>query len=427
MKKIITFLLVAILSLMLSGCLNLLTYAMQSDWRKDKKKLAPTTENNASSIEEEKFYAKIKDQVVAQIQAERPERIFKNLLLVDKKENEITLEEKKYFSDALDKFPKRWVMQGFAIDSSPRWLDDKHIAFSTRSYPEPPRIVSINVDAGEITDSGYRGKLECLNHKSEMMISLDANPISSTKVMDEVSWHSGTWGQSLQLAPSPYKHFMPKYLCKFFPIGKPIELSATDKLIPKDSHQLFPLLPEHGALAENVSYPKISELFPVKLIKPSGTVPRILTSFPDVDNFEYQPWSSSYFFSKRATASSITIYPSGEVVFHELPKLIKYWAHYRFVNAQAYGTKRGMLWATLSETKKWAKHGLYLQTKNELLRIEEGGIGLETVISPNGCRVLTYVERGDITKINRTGQKGHMLIDLCNTGIQEYRQSQSEK
>jgi ribonucleoside-diphosphate reductase alpha chain len=43
--------------------------------------------------------------------------------------------------------------------------------------------------------------------------------------------------------------------------------------------------------------------------------------------------------------TSVIRNPSGEVVFNELPKLIKYWAHYRIVKAQAYDTKAGMLWA----------------------------------------------------------------------------------
>jgi hypothetical protein len=418
MKKILAASLITFISIVLTGCYHPILFPSDRQSRK------PEIDKDKEALLKagEKDFAMFRDRVIDEVRAQAPERVYFDLLAGSKKENKITPQEQKYFIDAFDKFPKRWVMQGFSFDSSPRWLDDKRLAFSTRSTPgwvanmnEPPRIVSINVDTGEMTDSGYRGKLECLNHKADMMISLDANPISSTKFMDEVSWHSGIWGEPLQATPSPYMQFIPKYLCKFFPIGKPIEISATEKLTPKDEHRLFPLLPEHGALAEDISYPRMSELFPVKLKKPTGTVPRILTSLPDADNFEYQPWSTSYFFSKRATASSITIYPSGEVVFNELPKLIKYWAHYRFVKAQAYDTKAGMLWATISETKNWAKHGLYLQTKKELLRIEEGGIGLETVISPNGCRVLTYVERGDITAAKRTGQKGHMLIDLCNT------------
>lgn len=328
MNKIFNFSLIAATSLILSGCYPPLLLPSESV----KRKSPQDKETEALLKAGEKDFAILRNRAIVEMEQQRPERLYADLLLGEKNENEITPREHKYFIDAFDKFPKQWVMQGFAFDSSPRWLDDKHIAFSTRSTPgwvaninEPPRIVSINVDTGEMTDSGYRGKLECLNHKADMMISLDANPISSTKVMDEVSWHSGTWGQPLQVTPSPYKHFMPKYLCKFFLIDKPIEISPTEKLIPLGGHRIFPLLPEHGALAENISYENKFELLPIKLQKVNGSVPRILTSFPDPDNFEYQPWNESYFFSKRATASSITIYPSGEVVFNEPPKLIKYW------------------------------------------------------------------------------------------------------
>jgi hypothetical protein len=422
MKKILAVSLITFISLILTGCYHPIQFPSDQHTRKqivDKEKQALL---NAG----EKDFALQRDRMIAEFRAQMPERLYSDLIAGERQENAITPQERNYFTDAFDKFPKRWVLQGFAFDSNPRWLDDKHIAFSTRSTPgwvannnEPPRIVSLNIDTGEMTDSGYRGKLECLNHKAELIVSLDANPISSTKVMDEVSWHSGTWGEPLQVTPSPYKHFMPKYLCKFFPIGKLTEVSATKLTIPEGGHTIFPLLPKHGVLKEDLIRESEFSLLRIKLQKANGSVSRILTSFPDPDNFEYQPWSESYFLSKRATASSITIYPFGEVVFNEPPKLINYWAHYRFVKAQAVGTKAGMLWAAFSETKKWAKHGLYLETKNELLRIEEGGIGLETVISPNGCRVLTYVERGDITAIKRTGQKGHMLIDLCNTGVQQ--------
>ena len=421
MNKLFFLFITTITSLVLVGCYPFIQRHSERD------KGTPTIDKDKQALLDagEKDFAMFRDRVIKELHEQVPERIYADLIAGDRKENEITPREHKYFIDAFDKFPKRWVMQGFSIDSSPRWLDDKHLAFSTRSTPgwvaninEPPRIVSINVDTGEMTDSGYRGKLECLNHKAEMMVSLDANPISSTKVMDEVSWHSGTWGEPLQPTQSPYMQFIPKYLCKFFNIGKPTEISSTIQTVPTGGHRIFPLLPQHGFLKEDLTFESEFILLRVKLQKANGSVSRILTSFPDPDNFEYQPWRESYFFSKRATASPITIYPSGEVVFSELPKLIKYWAHYRYVKAQAYDTKSGMLWATLSETKKWAKHGLYLETKNELLRIEDGGIGLETVISPNGCRVLTYVERGDITAIKRTGQKGHMVIDLCNTSGQ---------
>ena len=36
------------------------------------------------------------------------------------------------------------------------------------------------------------------------------------------------------------------------------------------------------------------------------------------------------------------------------------------------GTLKGILWIVISNTKKWRKNGIYLETDNGLLRIEEG-------------------------------------------------------
>ena len=183
MKKILTTFLISLLTLMLTGCYHPILFP--SDRHNGKPEI--DKDKQALLKAGEKDFAMFRDRVLDEVRAQAPERVYFDLLAGAKKENKITPHEQKYFIDAFDKFPKRWVMQGFSFDSSPRWLDDKHIAFSTRSSPgwvanmnEPPRIVSINVDTGEMTDSGYRGKLECLNHKGDMMISLDANPISST-------------------------------------------------------------------------------------------------------------------------------------------------------------------------------------------------------------------------------------------------------
>ena len=147
-------------------------------------------------------------------------------LLSSAEVNAITWQERKYVTDALDAFSKRWVLKDLTMVTGPRWLDDHHIAVSTRSYPgwvakdyEPPRIILINIDTGELTDSGYRGDLLCLNHRGDLMISLDPKPTGLKKIRDQLTWLIGTWGEPLQETKWRGDYFVPNYLCRFTPLG----------------------------------------------------------------------------------------------------------------------------------------------------------------------------------------------------------------
>jgi hypothetical protein len=346
-------------------------------------------------------------------------------LLSSAEVNDITWQERKYITDALDEFPKKWVLNNLDMVSGPRWLDDHHVAVSTRSYPgwvaeanEPPRIISINIDTLDITDLGYRGKLECLNHKGDLMISLDPEPAKGIRLRDGLNWYIGTWGQPLQKIKWEGSHFVPKYLCRYFPYGDLIHGGDWESL-PIGAHQIFPLLPEHGVLKESITLKNNYPYYQLEILKTDGTAVIMNISKPVDDYFEYQPWDSSYFYTKVAKNPSVTIYPTGKYLIHHPPRLIKFWTEYRISEADAHGTKLGVLWVLASFSTKWRKHGLYLETKNGLLRVEEGQGGFKTVISPNGCRVLTFVERGDTTAKKRTGPMGYMLIDLCNTGAKQ--------
>jgi hypothetical protein len=342
-------------------------------------------------------------------------------LLSSAEVNGITWQERKYMTEALDQFPKRWVLKDLSMVTGPRWLDDHHVVVSTRGYPgwiakanEPPRIISINIDTGKIKESGYFGKLECLNHKGDLMISLDPKLTGLTKFRDELNWYIGTWGEPLKEIPWR-GDFIPRYLCRYAPYGDLIYGSDWQSL-PVGANRVFPLLPEHGVLKESITFKNNSRGYQLEMIKADGTIMIRNISMPLDDYFTYQPWDSGYFNSEIANKSSFTLYPSGEIFVHQPPRLIKFWTQSQLSQAYAIRTKLGILWVLNSFSKKWRKHGLYLETKNGLLRIEEGRGGIGTYISPNGCRVLSFVERGDTTAKKRIGPMGEMLIDLCNTG-----------
>jgi hypothetical protein len=343
-------------------------------------------------------------------------------LLSSAEVNDITWQERKYMTDALDAFPKRWVLKDLSMVTGPRWLDDHHVAMSVRSYPgwvaksnEPPRIISVNLDTGVITNSGYRGDLLCLNHKGDLMISLNPKPTGLTKFRDELNWYAGTWGQPLQEIKWQGGHFVPKYLCRFFPLGDLIH-GPDWRSLPPGAHRMFPLLPEHGVLKESVKIKDDAALYLLDLIRNDGLAFRLNMPKPLDTDFKYQLWDNSYFYTQVANKPSITVYPSGESVFHDPPRLLKFWAHSHLSQVIGYGTKLGVLWTVASFSKKWRNQGIYLETNKGLIRIEEGEAGLGIVISPNGCRILSFVERGETYAKKRTGPMGHILIDLCNTG-----------
>lgn len=343
-------------------------------------------------------------------------------LLSSAEVNDITWQERKYMTDALDAFPKRWVLKDLSMVTGPRWLDDHHIAVSTRSYPgwvakdyEPPRIISINIDTGAITDSGYRGDLLCLNHKGDLMISLDPKPTGLKKIRNQLNWLIGTWGEPLQETKWRGDYFLPKYLCRFYPFGDLIH-GPDWRSLPPDAYQIIPLLPEHGVLKESVKINDDAASYTLDLITNDGLNFKLNMPKPLDTNFKYQLWDNSYFYTQVANKPSFTVYPSGKEIFHDPPRLLKFWAHLHLSQVIGYGTKLGVLWTVASFSKKWRNQGIYLETNKGLIRIEEGEAGLGIVISPNGCRILSFVERGETYAKKRTGPMGHMLIDLCNTG-----------
>ncbi len=343
-------------------------------------------------------------------------------LLSSAEVNGITWQERKYITDALDEFPKRWVLKDLAMVAGPDWLDDHHVAVSVRSYPgwvakanDQPRIISINLDTGEIKDSGYRGNLQCLNHKGDLMISLDPEPARGIRLRDGLNWYIGTWGKPLQEIKWLGDYFVPKYLCRYVPYGDLIHGSDLHSL-PDDAHRILPLLPEHGVLKESIKFENKKLSYPVEIIKADGTLVRLNMDMPFHKLFNYQPWDKSYFLTEEIDRSSITVRPSGQVIHHIPPKIFRFWKSANMFYGIGLGTFKGILWIVISNTKKWRKNGIYLETEKGLLRIDEGEGSRGAVISPNGCRILIHVERGFTFEVKKTAPMGYMLIDLCNTG-----------
>ena len=74
----------------------------------------------------------------------------------------------------------------------------------------------------------------------------------------------------------------------------------------------------------------------------------------------------------------------------------------------------GPVWCIKAKFGKWRKQGLFLESAEGLLRIEDGA-GLGARASANGCRILAFVQKGDFWAKKRE-KAGAMIIDICKPG-----------
>ena len=333
--------------------------------------------------------------------------------------DDLTPQERAHFTEALNRFPKKWISERFEYTSLVRWLDNQHLVFSTTKYPgwtaqkgEDPRIISVNVDTDEFVDLGYRGRLECLNHKRELMIRLRRAKIYNNSQDDH--WFVGTVGQELQRIEWKPDYFVPRYTCRFAPIGDPIYTEQL-KDLPPDAHRLIPLLPEHGTLKETYIFEDKVFKHPLALIKPDGTSVALPIRSPSAEFFNFQPWNSQYFDIRSTIDTPVSFDIQGVLFRHPPPKLLRFWHLSLTAQGTGYGTRLGMVWGVKGKYGKWRKQGIFLESAEGLLRIEDGGSPIGILVSPNGCRILAPLQRGNPWAKNPQKDSA-MFIDLCKPG-----------
>ncbi len=308
--------------------------------------------------------------------------------------------ESAEFVEASDKF-KKYEIPKEVIGGSAFWLDNEHLAFASRAHNgwkakklERSRIVSYNVVTGEIVDSGYRGQVRCLNHLGDLLIDQVDNEESHHHRLKDRRWFYGKWGQPLQ--PTEFVNDWPfhSYLCDFN-VLRNTTYRSTPGPIRKDSIRYTPLLPQHGVLKETEFSEDGSDINKVYLLKPDGQSALIATKQLNTYHFVYQPWSDSYFEVEVLPDEPRTFYPSGVVINHPIPRLFQYWLKTNYWSIAAYPSRPGIVWAVQQSSGSWSKQGLFLQTSKSLLRIEKGKpVGFHQS-SPDGCKIISSVERED--------------------------------
>ncbi len=331
---------------------------------------------------------------------------------------EFTPAERKHFTEALDRYKKYELHGDFNIRSNIAWLDNDHIVFSARKLPgweavgvEHSRIIAMNVVTGEYKDTGYRGRLMCLNHLGDVMIRQGGNEIIVNSPSVRYEWLIGKWGEALTSVSRPENSRIPAYLCRFSPYGDQIYITPKEKLT-EGMHRKLPLLPEHGYLRETVEYVGERATYPVYYVKPDGNSQLVAKKIPLYSDFYFYPWLNAYYERSPLSYGPRVFYTSGEFKAIPIPKLLKYWATTSSpISAVGVLTKAGMLWDIHQSRGDWKKQGLYLDSQQGLLRIEEGS-GVRSIISPDGCRIVDSILRGDPYK-TLPQIYTWLVIDIC--------------
>jgi len=330
----------------------------------------------------------------------------------------VTPEEKARFVEASDRFKKYEIPKKIDIRSV-YWLDNERLAFSSRKYPgweaepnEMSRVITYNVTTGEITDSGYRGVLKCLNHLGDMLLAQSEKESGALIKLKEYRWFNGKWGQSLKPIEYAEYSYITNHLCSLVPEGDPIFAIPPEKQPPGFAN-VMPLLPEHGALETTVIRNDQGHIEDqLHLIKPDGK--RILIGNLGLNRFyfTYLPWTETYLETEVTPHIPRLISPSGEVSSPILPVLLQVWGMTIGGYATSYVTRVGMLWGVQLWRHYWRKQGIFLQTNEGLLRIEVGRHSGPIMISPNGCMVNVDVVRGDSSRAAPRSQIS-VVINVC--------------
>jgi hypothetical protein len=330
----------------------------------------------------------------------------------------LTPAEKERFTEASDRFKKYEIPKKIEANAA-YWLDNEHLVFSSRNYPgwqakpdEMSRVITYNVNTGAIADSGYRGRVMCLNHLGDMLLAQSAKESHAEVRLTEYQWLAGKWGQSLEPTSNPRYSFIANHLCRLLPEGDPIFAVPPEKQ-PQGFSNVMPLLSEHGALETTVVRKKNGQIQDqLHLIKPDGE--RLLIGDLGLNRFyfTYLPWTEAYLETEVTPNIPRLISPSGEISSPIVPSLFKAWYMAIDGRATSYATRIGMLWGVQQHHHYWRKQGIFLQTNKGLLRIEVGRHGGPIKISPDGCMVQARVVRGDSFEA-APGSKTRVVINVC--------------
>ncbi len=359
------------------------------------------------------------------LQEERLKQVMDSLMPITERVDHASLQRRYYqpaprgtpgFVDALNRFKKYVIPESLKRDST-YWLGNDRIAFSSREYPgwkakpdELSRIISYNIVTGEIVDSGYRGWLYCLNHQGDLLIGQPEKGSGEVLKLKDFQWLTGKWGQPLRRIDYLDNSSTIRHRCIFAPYGDPIYRYPPEEL-KLDAAMVTPLMPEHGAIRETVVRLNSQLQDAVFLIKPNGERVQISNRRPNYLQLLFQPWDESYFEVNLLPDEPRVIYPSGKTLTHPIPPLFLDWKKSIQSSVAPSPSRKGIVWRIQQNRWNWRKQGIYLQSDEGLLRIEDGHPFSFLQTSPDGCRIHTSGVRGDF--YSHDNQRFNVVIDLC--------------
>jgi len=329
----------------------------------------------------------------------------------------LTPEEKALFIEASDRF-KKYEIPKSIVSNAVFWLDNDHLVMSSRKYPsweakpeEMSRVISYNVTNGEITDSGYRGIVKCLNHLGDILLAQSEKEYGNAVRLEDYRWLVGKWGQSLEQTDYFVHSFIPDHLCRPVPYGDPIYRIPPENQ-PPGFAIIMPLLPEHGFLENTVVRKNGYVQNQLHLIKPDGQRLLIANTRLSRFSFAYLPWNETYFETAITPEVPRSFSPSGKITSPVVPSLLSVWSMTIYGHATGYATRIGMLWGVQQQSNYFRKQGIFLHTDKGLLRVEVGRHEGPIKISPDGCMFHAQVMRGDAYRAAE-GSQTRVVINVC--------------
>lgn len=310
-----------------------------------------------------------------------------------------TSEERSQFTEALDKFPRKTLPYIKHVGEI-EWLDERRIILSARSTPdgwvaadnEYSKILVIDTDTLKIEDSGYRGNLRCYS-AGNLLVEHPRDGAGRRPVHPDDVFLTGKWGEPLTVVLHEKGDYIAPWSCSW----QPTITTVSSNIDIRE----FRLLPGHGVLKFPLSWsgrPEEQQQKTEWIASDGHLIGRWLareSGIPLGPNFYYLSWLDVYYeFSSLSRWSRITS-PGGTFEIKRAPKLLSNWEVTQEGSGGGWPTRAGMLWLYGAKSAHWPKQGMYLETKEGLLRIDNGSPGRMHQPSKDGCRVLNNRAEGD--------------------------------
>lgn len=339
------------------------------------------------------------------------------------------------FSDKTIKYKKQFYLRDYSLGNE-YWMDEFHYITSmheSNNYKtdvdRPPKVVVVDVRTGDITDTGYSGRVRCYCEGRLVTEVSRLKKNSDGQVVTEELYYVGKYGEALD----EYQSI----------VTRDKELNtASCQLVPRYKRPqfpdvLFPLKVEHGVIyqIQPKDYPALRlgqderkriafyrtgdpEVPPLHVYweKPSGE--RIEIQFnpgEKIFNVDYLPFENAYRININLTTSQPIkswaprferlLYLDGTVKRFGVPRVILDLINTNQAGAGVGYSKKGFSWGVggiARRSDKKSLEGVYRAVGDELIKASPSGS-----TGPDGCKLFGHEKR------IFSGRNDYYYIDIC--------------